>query len=211
MFELFTALICQVSFTIGTSTSIDCPLPITKGAALDLELNAPSALSDYEPFEILVTPKNLTRAESFQVTVDDPDNAILWLEIESNKIFGRAPFTYEDIEIKFSVSVTSSTGRSATKSMTIPVALKPVSNQFNTSDGLFDFNPDEEIQQKLQNENYAVWDIMPMLRMENKTTPEGTYCYPRPDDRSYNGASTPPGSSPVTYWGAILTEMAIKT
>ena len=192
MFELFTALICQLSFTVGTSTSIDCPLPAEKGAALELELIAPSALLDYQPFEILVTPKNLTRAESFQVTVDDPDNAILWLKIEGNKISGRAPFTYEDIEINFSVSVTSSTGRSVEKSMTIPVAFRPVSNQFNTSDGLFDFNPDEEIQQILQNENYAVWDIMPMLRMENKTTPEGTYCYPTPDDCTYNEGLNPP-------------------
>jgi len=192
MFELFTALICQVSFTVGTSTSIDCPPVVKKGAPLDLELIAPSALLDYEPFEILVTPQNLTRAESFQVSVDDPDNAILWLKIEGTKISGRAPFTYEDIEIHFSISVTSSTGRSVTKSMSIPVAFKPISNQFNTSDGLFDFNPDEEIQQNLQNANYAVWDIMPMLRMENKTTPEGTYCYPSPDDCSYNEGLNPP-------------------
>ena len=192
MFELFTALICQLSFTVGTSTSIDCPPPAKKGAALKLELVAPSALLDYQPFEILVTPKNLTRAESFQVTVDDPDKAILWLKIEGNKISGRAPFTYEDIEINFSVSVTSSTGRSVEKSVTIPVAFEPVSNQFNTSDGLFDFNPDDEIQQILQNENYAVWDIMPMLRMENKTTPEGTYCYPTPDDCTYNEGLNPP-------------------
>ena len=115
MFELFTALICQLSFTVGTSTSIDCPLPAEKGAALELELIAPSALLDYQPFEILVTPKNLTRAESFQVTVDDPDNAILWLKIEGTRISGRAPFTYEDIEIHFSISVTSSTGRSVEK------------------------------------------------------------------------------------------------
>jgi len=192
MFELFTAMMCNVLFNIGANVPNDCPTPPLKGAALDFDFIAPSTLSDYEPFEILVTPKNLVREESFELKIDDPEEAIMWLKIEETRISGRAPITYKDIDLNFSVSVISSTGRSVTKNLSIPVSFEPISDRLNTADGLFDFHPEEEIQRILQNENYAVWDIMPMLRTESKSTPEGTYCYPTPDECSYNEGLNPP-------------------
>ena len=191
MFSLFLSLLCQVALGTGLQVDLDCPSQETNGA-LDFEIVAPDTLTDYESFQISVIPENLRRDETFEVLVDDPNSAINWLRITADGISGRAPFTYEDTDLDFSVTVMSSKGRSVTKAVSIAVKFNNVSEKFNTADGVLDFNPDEDIQQSLQNENYAVWDIMPMVRGESKTTPPGEYCYPTPDDCNYNEGLDPP-------------------
>jgi hypothetical protein len=154
------------------------PVPVpTPAPAMDFSYEAPETLNDYQPFEITVTPSNLQTGETVEVTVEDVDNQILFLNISENTITGRAPFTYTSVDLDFDVKLTSSNNRTVTKSILIPVNFLHVAEEFNTEDDQLAFNPAQDIQDKLQNENYAVWDIMPWYRGERKHIPEGTYCY----------------------------------
>ena len=126
MFSLFLSLLCQVALGTGLQVDLDCPSQETNGA-LDFEIVAPDTLTDYESFQISVIPENLRRDETFEVLVDDPNSAINWLRITADGISGRAPFTYEDTDLNFSVTVMSSKGRSVTKAVSIAVEFNNVS------------------------------------------------------------------------------------
>ena len=65
-------------------------------------------LNDYQPFEITVTPSNLQTGETVEVSVEDVDNQILFLNIE-NTITGRAPFTYTSVDLDFDIKLTCPT------------------------------------------------------------------------------------------------------
>ena len=177
------------------------PTPAPTPAPLDFTYTAPDTLYDYQPFEIEISPTNLQSEETVEVTISDTDDQILFLSISDNLITGRAPFTYSTEDIGFDIVLNSSNNRSVTKSLTIPVVYRNVAaERFNTEDNLFGFNPSAEREATLQNDNYAVWDIMPMLRGERKKVPEGTYCYPTPDNCSYNPGEWPPGFIPADIW-----------
>ena len=166
-----------------------------------MSIDAPSELKDYQPFEINITPQNLESGETVEVSVSDSDNQILHLEIDGYTVNGRAPFTYTSEDLLFDVTLTSSNNRTVTETVNIPVNFLHVAEQFNTPLDALAFNPNQTIQDRLQNDNYAVWDIMPMLRGERKTVPEGEYCYPTPDNCTYNPGTWPPGYIPADILG----------
>ena len=199
LFVIISTLVLANCGGGGGGGSEPAPVPVpTPAPAMDFSYEAPETLNDYQPFEITVTPSNLQTGETVEVTVEDVDNQILFLNISENSITGRAPFTYTSVDLDFDIKLTSSNSRTATKSVSIPVSFRNVAaERFNTSDDLLAFNPPPEIESILQNENYAVWDFMPMLRGERKKVPEGTYCYPTPDICSYNEGEWPPGYIPA--------------
>jgi len=176
----------------GSSEPITPPAP----AALNFTYEAPTTLEDYQSFSITVSPQNLQAGEKVTLSLVDPDNTLLFSSIENTTMSARAPFTYSETTASFSLKLTSSLNREVTKSISVPVKFKHVAEQFNTSDGLLNFNPNSTIQGSLQNANYASWDIMPWLRGERKKLPAGTYCYPTPDICSYQPGEWPPGFIP---------------
>ena len=176
----------------GTSNPISPPAP----TALDFSYEAPATLDDYQSFSITVTAQNLQSGETVTLSIIDPDNELLFSNIENTTLSARAPFTYSETTADFSLKLVSSLNREVTKSVSIPIKFKHVAEQFNTSDGLLNFNPSSTIQASLQNANYASWDIMPWLRGERKKLPAGTYCYPTPDICSYQPGEWPPGFIP---------------
>ena len=178
----------------GSSEPVPQPVPQPTPAPMDFTYDAPQSLTDFEYFEVSVSPENLQSEETItEITIQDPDSQILFLEISGSSISGNAPFTYTSVDLTFDIMLTSSTNRTATKSITIPVNYSHKAEQFNNLDNLLAFNPDEDISNKLQNDNYAVWDIMPMFRGERKLLPGGTYCYPTPDKCSTGPGTWPPG------------------
>ncbi len=172
-----------------------------KGAELDFEYVAPESLTDYQPFEIVVSPKNLLRGETMDLLVEDPNDQISGLHVSNNVISGRAPFVYGNTTLEFSLTLSTSGNRTISKKLSIPVLFDYRGQKFNSPDGLLDFNPSVEIRSHLQNENYAVWDFMPMLRAESKKTPAGEYCYPTPDECSYHEGRNPPTFIPGDILG----------
>ena len=203
LFVIISTLVLANCGGGGGGGSEPAPVPVpTPAPAMDFSYEAPETLNDYQPFEISVTPSNLQTGETVEVSVEDVDNQILFLNISENTITGRAPFTYTSVDLDFDIKLTSSNSRTATKSVTIPVNFRNVAaERFNTSDDLLAFNPSPEIESVLQNENYAVWDFMPMLRGERKLLPAGTYCYPTPDNCSYQDGEWPPGFIPGDILG----------
>ncbi len=188
-------LIFMVSCGGGGSNGLP---PISPNpASLDFSMNAPTELSDYELFTITVTPLNLNQGENVSLSLLDPNGNLLFPVIENTTLKARAPFTYTETVSSFTLKLTSSTNREATKHLSIPVRFKHVAQQFNTPDGLLNFTPSSDIQEALQNENYASWDILPWLRGERKKLPAGTYCYPTPNDCSYQSGEWPPGFIPA--------------
>jgi hypothetical protein len=199
LFVIISTLVLANCGGGGGGGSEPAPVPVpTPAPAMDFSYEAPETLNDYQPFEITVTPSNLQTGETVEVSVEDVDNQILFLNISEYTITARAPFTYTSVDLDFDIKLTSSNSRTATKSVTIPVSFRNVAaERFNTSDDLLAFNPNAETEAKLQNDNYAVWDIMPMLRGERKKLPAGTYCYPTPDICSYQPGEWPPGFIPA--------------
>ena len=126
---------------------------------------------------------------------------MLWLSIGDGVIRGRAPLTMDSTLIDLTVSLTTSQGREVSEKIQIPVAYRNVASQFSTFRRELDFNPADDLQTKLQNENYAVWDVMPWIRTEQKTIPAGTYCYPTPDQCTEEDGTSIPGFLPAEILG----------
>lgn len=187
----------------GGKSATNIENPLTQNS-LDFTAAVPVQLDDYQSFEITVIPLNLQADESVVLDFIDSNKTLLFPKIENLTLRARAPFTYSETMVNFSLKITSTSGREKTKSFSIPVKFKHVAEQFNTPDGLLNFNPSSSIQADLQNDNYASWDIMPWLRGERKKLPAGTYCYPTPDDCSYQPGEWPPGFIPGDILGGDL-------
>ena len=166
-------------------------------AALDFSFSHPTVLEDYESFSITITPLNLQQNENVELSLDQLSNNLLFPKIDNLTLKARAPFTYSETQATFTLRLKSSLNREKAKSLSIPIRFNHVADKFNTLDGLLNFNPSIQIQLALQNENYASWDIMPWLRGERKKLPAGTYCYPTPNDCSYQSGEWPPGFIPA--------------
>ena len=153
LFVIISTLVLANCGGGGGGGSEPAPVPVpTPAPAMDFSYEAPETLNDYQPFEITVTPSNLQTGETVEVTVEDVDNQILFLNISENSITGRAPFTYTSVDLDFDIKLTSSNSRTATKSVSIPVSFRNVAaERFNTSDDLLAFNPNAETEAKLQN------------------------------------------------------------
>ncbi len=195
----FSSLLCSVFLATGQSVGAGCQLESVKGP-LDMAVSFPLSLADYQPLEIIVSPQNLNRGESYSVSVEGAEE-ILWLSINDGVIRGRAPLTMDSTLIDLTVNVTTSEGRQVSQEIQIPVTYENVAAQFSTFRRELDFNPSDDLQAKLQTENYAVWDIMPWIRTERKAIPAGTYCYPTPDQCTEEDGTSIPGFLPSAIQG----------
>jgi hypothetical protein len=189
----FTIFFLVVS--CGDSSSPKNSIPVLLDS-LRFDMNAPSVLNDYEQFSITFKPLNLQSGETLTLSMLDTENQVFFPKIENLTLSGRAPFTYSSRNMNFTAKFVSSQGREALIEVNIPISYNHVAEQFNTPDGLLNFNPSASIQAILENDNYASWDIIPWLRGERKKIPEGTYCYPTPEDCVYNPGEWPPGFIP---------------
>jgi len=193
---LVTSVVLITSCGGGGGGSSETITPTPSSLALDFNFEAPNNLNDYESFTISASPINLQSGETVTLTLVDSNNQLLFPNIEGTNLSARAPFTYSDTNVSFSLKLTSSLNREVTKSISLPIKFNHVAEKFNTPDGLLNFTPSSTIQADLQNDNYASWDIMPWIRGERKTVPEGTYCYPTPDICSFSPGTWPPGFIP---------------
>ena len=133
LFVIISTLVLANCGGGGGGGSEPAPVPVpTPAPAMDFSYEAPETLNDYQPFEITVTPSNLQTGETVEVSVEDVDNQILFLNISENTITGRAPFTYTSVDLDFDIKLTSSNNRTVTKSISIPVNFLHVAEQFNT-------------------------------------------------------------------------------
>jgi len=178
----------------GSSASI-APEPAgpTPPSPLNFTYTAPDSLQDYESFSVIVTPTNLQAGETVIMTVDDETTDALFTLITGTTLQGRAPFTYTSSTLTLSIKLTSSTSRSVSKNILIPVTYVDSDTATNLS---LAFSPGEEIANSLQTNNYATWDIFPWVRSEAKKVPAGTYCYPTPDNCQATNGESPPGFIP---------------
>ena len=198
-FISFTFLSCGGGGGGGSSAPI---IPDTGGSnpptALNFTYTAPDSLKDFESFEITVTPTDLQSGETVTMTLDNDSTEALFTSITSTTLEGRAPFTYTSSMLSLPIKLTSSNSRNVTKIITIPITYSASDTATNLS---LTFLPGEERANSLQNNNYAVWDIIPWVRSETKKVPAGTYCYPTPDNCQTTDGTSPPGYIPGEIMG----------
>ena len=122
-------------------------------AALDFSFSLPTILEDYASFSVTITPLNLQQNETVELSLDQLGNDLLFAKIDNLTLTARAPFTYSETQATFTLRLKSSLNREKAKSLSIPIRFNHVADKFNTLDGLLNFNPSNQIQLALQNEN----------------------------------------------------------
>ena len=171
----------------GTSTA-----SVTVNGLLDFSITAPSQLDDYAPFNISVSGYTLDEGQQAELSVAQTSGkSILFPKTTDGTFSARAPVTYNSETIVLNVTLSLNETIKESKEISIDIEFNNVALKY---DDFLEFNPSNAISESLETENYFIWDIIPFVRTERKTVPQGTiYCYPTPDICTELNYTSPPG------------------